>query len=71
MNLTALSSPSTLVAIDRNGWSRWIGMPEGSNRSHVTSIAASSAGDRFEAGLNEAACCWGEGLWEFELSVGR
>jgi hypothetical protein len=26
MNLTALLSPSTLVAIDRNRWSRSIGM---------------------------------------------
>src|SRR6185437_8151828 len=33
------------------------GMLEGSNRSRVTDLAASSARDLFEAGLNEAACC--------------
>jgi hypothetical protein len=33
-----------------------IGMLEGSNRSRVAGIAANSARDLFEAGLNEAAC---------------
>jgi hypothetical protein len=33
------------------------GMQEGSNRSRLTDLAASSALDLFEAGLNEAACC--------------
>jgi hypothetical protein len=32
-----------------------VGMLEGSNRSRVTGIAANSARDLFEAGLNEAA----------------
>ena len=46
---------AALVAIDRNSWSRSVRMHEGSNRSRVTHIAANSARDLFEAGLNEAA----------------
>ena len=41
--------PEWVVAINRND--------EGSNRARITSIAAGSARDRFEAGLNEAASC--------------
>jgi hypothetical protein len=33
----------------------FVGMLEGSNRSRVTDLAARSARDLFEAGLNEAA----------------
>jgi hypothetical protein len=47
--------PEWVVAIRRNGWSPSIGMLEGSNRSRVPGIDASSARDLFEAGLNEAA----------------
>ena len=36
---------------------RPVSMLEGSNRLRVTDLAASSARDLFEAGLNEAACC--------------
>jgi hypothetical protein len=51
-----------VVAFNRNEWSRSIGMLEGSNRSRVTGIAANTARDLFEAGLNEAACVE-HGLW--------
>lgn len=35
-----------------------IGMLEASNRFGITSVTTTSAPDLFEAGLNEAACCW-------------
>jgi hypothetical protein len=41
------------------------GMLEGSNRSRVTCIAANSARDLFEAGLNEAASVE-HGLWALD-----
>src|SRR5215813_4435216 len=47
--------PESVVAIRRNAWSSSIGMLEGSSRSRVTGIAANSARDLLEAGLNEAA----------------
>src|SRR6267378_8275886 len=34
------------------------GISEASNGSRVTEVTPCSARDRFEAGLNEAACCW-------------
>ena len=40
MNLTALLSPSTLVAIDRNRWSQWIGM-SGRDRRNTQARAQS------------------------------
>ena len=51
-----LCSPrARVVAIDRNRWSRSVGMSEASNRSRVTDLAAGAGRDLFEAGLNEAA----------------
>jgi hypothetical protein len=38
-----------VVAIDRNRWSRSVGIPEGSNRSRVTDLAPGSVRDLFEA----------------------
>jgi len=53
---------------DRDRLERLIGiagMLEGSNRSRVTGIAANSARDLFEAGLNEAASVE-HGLWALD-----
>jgi hypothetical protein len=41
-------------------------MREASSWSRVAEVAASSARDRLEAGLNEAAYC-GHALWAFQL----
>jgi hypothetical protein len=39
-------------------WATSSGISEASNGSRVTEVTPCSARDRFEAGLNEAACCW-------------
>jgi hypothetical protein len=66
MHLTASSRRSRSIGTGGRDPSEQVvtivGMLEGSNRSRVTGIAANTARDLFEAGLNEAACVE-HGLW--------